>query len=194
VREVPWWAVVSSVAAPVFLIGGWTLAAAVQPAGYLPTRDTISALAGHAASHRWLMTLALIGLGTCHLVTALGLRPAAPGGRILLALGGLATLGVAAFPLPRTGSSIVHGVAAAAAFFLLAVWPAWAASTGAGVPWALRQPVAAVATTVLLGLVAWFVVGLAQQSLVGLAERFAAGAQACWPLVAVASAWLAERG
>ena len=31
VRGVPWWGVLSSVAAPVVLIGGWTVAAALQP-------------------------------------------------------------------------------------------------------------------------------------------------------------------
>jgi len=39
----PWWASLSAAMAPVFLVGGWTLAAALQPAGYNSVRDTISA-------------------------------------------------------------------------------------------------------------------------------------------------------
>ena len=47
-----------------------------QPPGYSPMRDTISALAALGARDRWLMTSALAGLGTSHIITALGLRPA----------------------------------------------------------------------------------------------------------------------
>ncbi|HEY3751971.1 MAG TPA: hypothetical protein VGL80_22540 [Pseudonocardiaceae bacterium] len=42
---------VSSVVAPVAMIGGWVLAASLQPPGYSAVRDTISALAAEGA--RW---------------------------------------------------------------------------------------------------------------------------------------------
>ena len=77
-RPIPWWALASAGAAPVLLVGGWTLADALQPPGYDPVRDTISALAALGATDRWVMTSALAGLGACHVVTALGLRPARP--------------------------------------------------------------------------------------------------------------------
>jgi hypothetical membrane protein len=128
VPPVPWWARVSSLLAPVLLIGGWTLAAARQPAGFDSVQGTISALAALDASDRWVMTLAIAGTGACHLVTASGLRPAARPGRALLALGGAATLLVAAFPLPSGGgSSVPHGISAFVAFLMLSVWPfaAW---------------------------------------------------------------------
>jgi hypothetical membrane protein len=92
----PWWGLVSSVAAPVLLIGGWTVAAGRQRGGFDPVVETISALAAHGADDRWLMTTALAGLGACHVTTALALRSAASPGRVLLALGGVATLLVAA--------------------------------------------------------------------------------------------------
>ena len=41
-RKITW---ASATAAPVALIGGWTLAATRQPEAYDATRDTISALA-----------------------------------------------------------------------------------------------------------------------------------------------------
>jgi hypothetical membrane protein len=186
--RVPWWAVLSAALAPVFLIGGWTLAAALQPAGFSSVRDTISALAGLGAADRWVMTAGLAGLGVSHVVTALGLRPAAPAGRTLLALGGVATLAVAAFPVPRTGTSAVHQIAAGIGFVSLGLWPALAWRRHATVPWVLRPAVAVSAAVVLLGLVGWFAVTLSGSGPVGLSERFAAGAQAVWPLVVVLTA------
>jgi hypothetical membrane protein len=171
-------ALVSASLAPVLLIGGWTLAAQRQPAGYDATRDTISALAGLGATDRWVMTAGLVGLGVCHLVTASGLRPAATAGRVLLATGGVATLAVAAFPVPRTGSSAAHAVAALVAFGALTLWPVFA-----------RAPKGAVSqgtTAVLAILLAWFGLELfGDGALTGLSERVLAAAQAIWPLCAV---------
>ena len=91
VNRIPRWAVASALAAPVLLVGGWTLAEARQPPGYSPVRDTISALAARGATDRWVMTSALAGLGACYMVTALGLRPVRRAGRAVLCGGGAAT-------------------------------------------------------------------------------------------------------
>jgi len=188
-RPVPWWAVLSAALAPVFLIGGWTVAAGLQPTGYSPARDTISALAGLGATDRWVMTIGLAALGTCHLVTAWGLRPAAGTGRLLLAAGGVATVLVAAFPVPSTGTSKVHAVAAGIGFVTLGLWPALAWRRGRPVPWALRPLVSIVAAAVLLGLLGWFVVQLSSDGpWIGSTERLVAGAQALWPLMVVLAA------
>lgn len=194
-RHVPGWTLGSALAAPVLLIGGWTIAGAVQPGGYDPVADTISALAGRGAHDRWLMTGAFIGLGLCYLVTALGLRVAARPGRIVLAAGGAATLLVAALPQPVRGSSAAHMVAAGVAFAALAVWAALAGRRGPRAPWAFRPGVSVAATVVLLGAVAWFVWHLHAGVRVGLTERITAGAQVLWPLVAVVSArrWTRRR-
>ena len=186
----PWWGLASSAAAPVLLMGGWTLAAERQRGGFDPVVETISALAGHGADDRWVMTAALTGLGLCHLTTAAALRGAAPLGRAVLAVGGVATVLVAVFPLPADESgSVQHTVVAGTAFLALAVWPT--------VAWRKRErgPLAPapslVAAAVLLGLVGWFAAELvADTGRVGLAERAAAGAQALWPLVA---AWGSRR-
>ncbi|MEV4511888.1 DUF998 domain-containing protein [Dactylosporangium sp. NPDC049525] len=182
--SVRWFAVVSSATAPVLLIGGWILAAALQPAGFDSLRGTISALAGHNATDRWVMTVALLGVGVCHCVTALGLRPIATPARVMLAAGGIATVLVAAFPLPRSGSSGAHQLAATVAFGCLALWPALSRVSGSApqpVPPALMRA----ATGVLVTLVVLFCVALAAGVLVGLAERVAAGAQSLWPLTTV---------
>jgi hypothetical membrane protein len=189
----PWWALLSSAAAPAVLIGGWTLAAQRQPDGYDSTVATISALAARDATDRWLMTGALLGVGVCHVVTALGLSPAAPAGRIMLGLGGVATALVAVFPLPAAGGAPAHAVAAGVAFLALAVWPALAPRRGGRGPAALRPVVSVAAAAALLGLVAWFGATLGTGGPVGLTERLAAGAQACWPLVAVLSGRLHTR-
>jgi hypothetical membrane protein len=186
---VPWWAVVSSLLAPVALIGGWQWAAALQPVGYDPVRDTISALAAHGAHDRWVMTTGLAVLGVCHLVTGAGLRVARPVGRSLLAVGGVGTVLVAALPQPAHGSSLGHTLAATVAFLALACWPL-AASTSGGVSAVPRLPVSAAVTTVLLVLLVVFFVQLHGGGHSGLAERLLAGAQSLWPAAVVVRARL----
>jgi hypothetical membrane protein len=187
---VPWWGLLSATTAPVLLIGGWTVAAAHQRGRFDPVVESISALAARGATDRWIMTAALTGLGVCHLVTALALRPAATAGRLVFAGGGVATLFVAAYPLPADLSgSTPHAVAAGTAFLTLAAWPALATRRSARTPAVLRPATALSAAAVLLGLVAWFGASLATDGgRVGLSERVAAGAQAVWPLVTVAIA------
>lgn len=186
----PWWALVSASAAPVLLIGGWTIAAGRQP-DFNSVHDTISALAAHGAHDRWLMTSALAGLGVCHVITAAGLREARTPGRLLQALGGVATVLVAAFPLPAEGGSSAHAAAAGTAFVALAAWPAlaWRRDADAVL---LRPKPAMTAAGGLLALVAAFGASLSTDA-VGLTERVAAGAQALWPLAVVVSAWRARR-
>ena len=186
----PWWARLSAGLGPLALIGGWTWAAAVQPAGYSPWRDTISALAAHGAHDRWIMSAGLAVLGGCHLVTAAGLRLAALPGRITLAAGGTATIAVALFPQPVGGSSAAHTAAATAGFVLLAAWPAFAA--GPSGPAVLRRVPALVATSALSATVIWFALALGGPD-TGVAERVAAGAQSLWPAIVMAGWWAHAR-
>lgn len=175
------WSVLSASAAPVLLIGGWTIAARLQPSSYDPIRDTISVLAGLRAHDRWFMTAALVGLGLCHLVTAAGAQAVGRPGRATLALGGAATLAVAAFPLPAHGQSASHTAAATCAFIALAVWPVFGVRrTG---PTVLRPVAVLTAAVLMLALLGWFVFFGPARS--GLAERAATAAQALWPLVVV---------
>ena len=91
------------------LIAGFSIAAALQPASYSPVQDTISALAARGAADPWVMTLSLVGVGICYVLTAVGLRPAHRYGRISLAGGGVATLLVATFQQPPRGYSVSRG-------------------------------------------------------------------------------------
>jgi hypothetical membrane protein len=189
----PWWGLLSSGAAPLLLIGGWTVAALRQPDDFDSTVQSICSLAGLAANDRWLMTIALLGVGVCHLVTAVALTPSATAGRVALGLGGVANLLVAAFPLPAVGASPAHTVAAGTAFTALGVWPALGWRRGRATPLMLRPVASIAAAALLLGLVAWFGVTLYTDVRLGLAERVAAGAQAFWPLIAVVSAHAGRR-
>jgi len=185
---------VSSALAPVLLIGGWTVAAQLQSAGFDSGRETISALAARGADHRWVMTVSLAGSGACHVLTAVALRPARKAGRVVLAASGVATLLAAASPLPVEGEDApVHTAAATVAFAALATWPALAGGDSAG--FGLRPTVARTVAVGLLGLVGWFAAELAAETgRLGLAERVAAGAQSVWPLVATVAAAMAVPG
>jgi hypothetical membrane protein len=188
VRDVPWWGVVSSAAAPVLLVGGWTAAASLQPQ-FDPVAQTVSDLAALGATDRWVMTLTFVVVGCCYVVTGLALRPARRTGRLILIVASLVGMLVAAYP-ERAGDAypVPHIVTAVIGLAGLVVWPAWAWRRGPGVPWALRPAVAAAVVTALVALVLWFGIELILAAgQVGLAERVAGGAQAIWPLAVVLS-------
>ena len=184
--NVRWWALASAAIAPFLLVGGWTLAAARQPRGYDPIRDTISSLAARGATDRWVMTAALLAVGVCDAVTGAGLRPARWAGRIALMGGGVATMMVAAFPQPVRGNGVDHTIAATIAFTALAFWPVMATRRGTGVP-VLSLAFAVSATVVTVGLLTWFTLEL-HGSHRGIAERGAALAEVMWPLVVAVGA------
>lgn len=187
-RRAPWWAVASAALAPILLVGGWTIAASLQPPGYDPIGDTISDLAAQGATDRWVMTAALAGVGVCYVLSAVGLFAARAAGRFALAIGGLATLCVAAFPQPAHGNSVDHTLAASVAFSALALWPVVATRRSSEIY--LLTPAASVtATVVMVGLALWFVLEL-HGGHRGLAERSAALAESVWPCAVVVGARL----
>jgi hypothetical membrane protein len=188
-RGVPWWGVVSSAVTPVFLIGGWTIAAGLQPLPFDPIRQSVSTLAGTGAADRWVMTLAFIVVAACYVITALGLRPAALAGRLVLIAAGLAGLLVAASPQAAPGDfSLAHAFWSALGFALLAAWPLASRQQGPMVPWGLRPRAALGATAAITVLLCWFLAELiAHGAQIGLAERVLGCAQAFWPLLVVLS-------
>lgn len=167
------------------LIGGFFVAAAVQPASYNPVRDTISELAGQRATEPWVMTSALVGVGLCYLLAALGLQPARVPGRVLLAGGGLATLLIAVFRQPRDGYSLGHEIAVIATVLTMCTWPVFASHRRHPSLLLTRAPSFA-ASGVSLGLAAWYALE-SHGALLGLAERCAAAAPPLWLLAVVLS-------
>jgi hypothetical protein len=194
VRAVPWWGVVSAAAAPVLMVGGWTVAAGLQPHSYNPVADTVSALAAVGAPDRWVMTLTFLVVAACDVVTGLALRPARAPGRLILMAAAVAGLLVAANPeQPGTNYPLPHIIFGAAGCVALVAWPAAASRRGPSVPWGLRPAVAAGAVAVLLVLLAWFGAELITAGgQAGLAERIF-GAGQVWPLAVVMSCRHAAR-
>ena len=187
-RDVPWWGAASSLLAPLLLVTGFTVAASLQP-NFDPVSDTVSSLAAVGATDRWVMTLTFVVVGVCYLATALALRPAGTGGRLILAAGAVTGMLVAAHPVNAYNAyPVQHMLWAGLGFAGLTFWPAGAWRRGAPVPWGLRPAVAAAAVAVLLALMAWFVAELISGAgQVGLAERVVGTAQALWPLAVVLS-------
>ena len=193
-RGVAWWGAISAVAAPVLLIGGWTVAAGLQP-GFDPVADTVSALAAIGATDRWVMNLVFVLVGACYILTALALRSAKTVGRMTLIAGAIAGMLVAANPEHAGGfGSVPHFVFASLGFAGLTPWPAAAARKGPEVPWGLRSAPAVAAVVVQFALLAWFGTELILAGgQVGLAERVMGAAQATWPLAVVLSCYLPVR-
>jgi hypothetical membrane protein len=189
--------VLSAAATPVALIGGWLVAAHLQAAGYDPARQTISALAAHGATDRWVMTSALYAVGLGNVLTAAALVGLRGTSRLLLAAGGLAGIGVAVFPQPHNGSSPLHLGCAAVSIFILAIWPAtvpanqpanqpamsFAAEPRTSILLSKRFLVAV--TGVLIGLDIWLFAAGQGSGQLGVAERVATGAENMWPLAVV---------
>jgi hypothetical protein len=189
VRGVPWWGVLSSAAAPVLMVAGWTVAAGLQPRSFDPVAQPVSVLAAPGAADRWVMTLTFLLVGACDVVTGISLRPARAPGRLILMAAAAAGILVAANPEhPGTSFPLPHMIWTAAGCAALVAWPAGSWRRGPSIPWGLRPAVSASAVAVLLVLLAWFAAELITGGgQAGLAERIFGAAQALWPLAVVAS-------
>jgi Protein of unknown function (DUF998) len=182
-HPVPWWTVVSAGLSPVLATVGWLVADAVQPASYSPVGKTISVMAGHAGTDRWIMTWALLLVGGCQLVTAAGLADAGVPARVLLVVAGLSSIGIAVSPEPARGSTPQHLAWTALGAVALAVWPAFVARRAPPRPLILSGYGAAVVTAAFIALLGWLIIETQGGSDLGLAERLFLTTETCWPLV-----------
>jgi hypothetical protein len=182
-HPVPWWTVVSAGLSPVLATGGWLIADAVQPASYSPIRETVSVLAGHAGTDRWIMTGALFLVGGCQLVTAAGLAGVRVPARIVLAVAGLCSIGIAASPEPASGSTPQHLAWTALGAVAIAVWPAFVARRAPPRPLILSSYGCAVLTAVFIALLGWLVIETQGGSDLGLAERLFLSIETCCPFI-----------
>jgi hypothetical membrane protein len=189
----PWWGVVSSLFAPAILISGWTTAADLQPRPFDPVRQSISALGAVGMPYRWIIAIALVGVGVCHATTGLALRPAAEPGRILLVIGGISSVLIGLNPQGEYSGSLPHEAFSLIGVVVMTIWPVAAMRRDPGAPFGLR-PVAAYATTaVTLVIVAWFTIELFNGAQLGLAERAVTTDQSIWPLLVVLSVLVANQ-
>jgi hypothetical membrane protein len=108
---------------PIAFVSTWAGAGAAT-GGYSPVDDAISELAALGASTRAVMTIAFVVFGAGMCCFALALRGALPGPAWVAALGnGLASFGVATFPLGGPALDVVHGCFAVTAYGFLAATP-----------------------------------------------------------------------
>src|SRR5580692_6286354 len=181
---VPGWAVGTALLAPVVLIGGWLIADALQPTSYSPMRQTMSALAGQSATDRWVMTVALLLVGSCQIATGAGLTAVRMPARILLILTGLSTLGIAATPEPVTGPTSRHLAFAVSCVVTTAVWPVLVARPAPAQSWILSVYGCAAVTAVFAGLSCWLLIAARDGGDdLGMVERLTAAVQGLFPLV-----------
>ena len=142
--------------------------------------------------YRWLITIALLGVGACHIVTGIALRPAAEAGRIMLIFGGVTGMLIAANPQHSHSGSLAHEVFSFIGVVLMTIWPVAASRADPGTPYALRPPVAWAWSLFTLCLVAWFTAELFGGTELGLAERAVTADQSLWPLAVVVSVLVAR--
>jgi hypothetical membrane protein len=181
---VPGWAVGTALLAPVVLVGGWLIAGALQPASYSPMHETISVLAGISGTDRWVMTTALLLVGSCQIATGAGLTAVRVPARVLLILTGLSTLGIAATPEPAAGPTLRHLAFAVSCVVTTAVWPVLVATRAPGQSWILTVRGCATVTALFAGLSCWLLIAARGGcGDLGMVERLTSAAQGLFPLV-----------
>src|ERR1700722_5828088 len=156
---VPGWTVVSAGLSPVVVTAGWLVAGAVPPAAYDPVPATGSVMPGSAGTDRWIMTGALLLAGGCQLLTAAGLAGLRRPARIVLAVAGLSSIGIALSPEPARGSTPQHLAWTALGAGAIAVWPALVARRAPPRPLILSSYGRAVVTGVFIALLGWLGLG-----------------------------------
>jgi hypothetical membrane protein len=182
-RPVPGWAVGTALLAPVVLVVGWLIAGALQPTSYSPMRQTMSVLAGQSGTDRWVMTVALLLVGSCQIATGAGLTAVRMPARILLILTGLSTLGIAATPEPAAGPTSRHLAFAVSCVVTTAVWPVLVARRAPAQSRILSAYGCAAVTVIFAGLSCWLLIAARDGGGdLGMVERLTSAAQGMFPL------------
>jgi hypothetical protein len=147
-------------------------------------RETISVLAGYTGTDRWVMTAALLLVGSFQLATGAGLTAVRLPARLLLILTGLSTLGIAATPELATGPTSRHLAFAVSCVVTTAVWPVLVARRAPAPTRILSVYGCAAATVLFAGLSTWLLIAAqAGAGDLGLVERLTSAVQASFPLV-----------
>ena len=161
------------VAAPASFVGGWSLAGA-RAQDYSPVEDMISDLARVGEPTRPLMTTALLAFGVLAPVWArtLGRSLGSQRVRASTTLAGIATLGVAAFPLGAPYGDGPHAVAAVTGYAAMAATPLLAAGRLRGPLRQVSWAIGTISVLLLAGTTAGHVTGLLQRAGLGVVDAW----------------------
>jgi hypothetical protein len=177
------WAIISAGLAPLLLTGAYLIAGILQPATYSPVSATISAMAGQDGTDRWVMTGGIFLVGCCYLVTAAGLTDVRASARALLAVAGMAGIGIAASPQPARGPTGGHLAWTVVGAVAITVWPAFTARRASQRPLVLSVYGSAAVTAAFVAMLGWLLAETEDGSVLGLAERLTTSIQICWPFI-----------
>jgi len=109
--------------------------------------------------------------------------------RIVLAVAGLCSIGIAVSPEPASGSTPQHLAWTSLGAVALAVWPAFVARRGPPRPLILSSYGRAVVIAVFVALLGWLVIETQGGSDLGLAERVFLSTETCWPFIVAIALW-----
>jgi hypothetical membrane protein len=177
------WVLICAAAIPALTIASWVISGTLQPARYSPLHQSVSVLAGHGGTDRWVVTAGLIGAGACYLILAQALTIVEVTARAGLVLAGLSAIGIALCPEPLHGSTPQHLAFTALGGVTIALWPAVVARSALTPMLSLRT--SAIGFAVCSALAIWTFVETQTDDALGLAERLSSSTAICWPLLVV---------
>jgi len=116
-------------------------------------------------------------------VAAAGLVGVGLPARILLAVAGLSSIGIAASPEPAGGSTPQHLAWTSLGAVAIEVWPALVARRAPPRPLILSGYGRAVATAVFIAPLGWLIIETQGGTDLGLTERVFLSTETCWPFI-----------
>ena len=181
---------VLAVLGPVQSVVGWSLSAALWP-GYDSIAQTISELASPESPVRYLQSSFFLLGALIDIVVAWKFTVLAKPARVLIFLGGLATIGLTIFPTPLVGVSEPHRVFATLSFVIFSVWPVFGMRFTREWPPIVR-PLASIVATLALGAIAIGFLSVwtnPEIHTAGLWERVVTTSQAVYPALVIILSW-----
>ena len=181
---------VLAVLGPVQSVVGWSLSAALWP-GYDSITQTISELASPESPVRYLQSSFFLLGALIDIVVAWKFTVLAKPARVLIFLGGLATIGLTIFPTPLVGVSEPHRVFATLSFVIFSVWPVFGMRFTREWPPIVR-PLASIVATLALGAIAIGFLSVwtnPEIHTAGLWERVVTTSQAVYPALVIILSW-----
>ena len=195
VERIEWPALVAAVIGPIQVVLGFTIAQALWPE-FDAVKRTISDLAANDSPVQLLMTSFFYLGGSLSFLVAGWARSLAMPGRVVIALAGLATYGLAFYATPSQDSFLIeHRIFATISFVLSAAWPLFAMRFDNRYPWILRPAGALMGTALLTGSALIFLASWTDPNaaMTGVWERLIAVGQTWYLALVIWMVWFSQR-